>query len=324
VTYSSPSYFPANAPSGLYSGFSIATLSRSNNGKYASATMQILVGRVTGVAVRSELYHRVSWGSSSNPTWSDWKQAETAPTSFMGINLSMFERVGVIGDSFASGSSDYNQGVTNYAISWIQVMKRMHGWTEADNYSVGGLTTRTWLTNANGLTKLQNSGWKQLYFIALGINDSNPREDRNVPIGVIADFNNTTTPPDTFYGNMGQIYRAIKAKNSAAVVCFITIPRFDAEGDTPRYAPYDVAIKAMASATHSILIDSNTIGLFHLQSWTNNLASSHPTVPLYSAMAKAYSRAFEDAALANIGYLKTYNGYLNDDPSATEDDDMGE
>ena len=286
--------------------------------------MQILVGRVTGVAVRSELYHRVSWGSSSNPTWSDWKQAETAPTSFMGINLSMFERVGVIGDSFASGSSDYNQGVTNYAISWIQVMKRMHGWTEADNYSVGGLTTRTWLTNANGLTKLQNSGWKQLYFIALGINDSNPREDRNVPIGVIADFNNTTTPPDTFYGNMGQIYRAIKAKNSAAVVCFITIPRFDAEGDTPRYAPYDVAIKAMASATHSILIDSNTIGLFHLQSWTNNLASSHPTVPLYSAMAKAYSRAFEDAALANIGYLKTYNGYLNDDPSATEDDDMGE
>lgn len=324
VTYSSPSYFPANAPSGLYTGFSIATLSRSNNGKYASASMQILVGRVTGGAVRSELYHRISWGSSSNPTWSDWKQAETAPTSFMAINLSMFERVGVIGDSFASGSSDYNHGVTNYPISWLQIMKRMHGWTEADNYSVGGLTTRTWLTNSNGLTKLQNSGWKQLYFIALGINDSNPNADRNVPIGMIADFNNTTTPPDTFYGNMGRIYRAIKAKNSAAVVCFITIPRFDAEGETPRYAPYDVAIKAMASATHSILIDSNTIGLFHLQSWTNNLASSHPTAPLYSAMAKAYSKAFEDAALANIGYLKTYNGYLNDDPTATESDDIGE
>jgi len=250
--------------------------------------------------------------------------AESSATAFQAINLSMFERVGVIGDSFASGSSDYNQGVTNYAISWIQVMKRMHGWTEADNYSVGGLTTRTWLTNSNGLTKLQNSGWKQLYFIALGINDSNPNADRNVPIGVIADFNNTTTPPDTFYGNMGRIYRAIKAKNSAAVVCFITIPRFDAEGETPRYAPYDVAIKEMASATHSILIDSNTIGLFHLQSWTNNLASSHPTAPLYSAMAKAYSKAFEDAALANIGYLKTYNGYLNDDPTATDDDDMGE
>jgi hypothetical protein len=324
VSYSSPSYFPANAPSGLYSGFSIATLSRSNNGKYASATMQILVGRVTGGATRSELYHRISWGGYGNPTWSDWKQAETAPTSFMGINLSMFERVGVIGDSFASGSSDYNHGVTNYPISWLQIMKRMHGWTEADNYSVGGLTTRTWLTNSNGLTKLQNSGWKQLYFIALGINDSNPNADRNVPIGVIADFNNTTTPPDTFYGNMGQIYRAIKAKNSGAVVCFITIPRFDAEGETPRYAPYDVAIKAMASATHSVLIDSNTIGLFHLQSWTNNLASSHPTAPLYSAMAKAYSKAFEDAALANIGYLKTYNGYLNDDPTATESDDIGE
>lgn len=323
ITYSSLSYVPANVPSGLYSGFTTVTLSRSLDGQYASAAVQLLVGRVTGGAVRSELYYRISWGGVSSPTWSDWKQAETAGTSFMGINLSLFERVGVIGDSFASGSNNYNEGVTNYAVSWLQIMKRMHGWTEADNYSKGGLTSRTWLTNAAGLQKLNETGWKQLYFIALGINDSNP-DERNVPVGVIADFTNTTTPPDTFYGNMGQIYRAIKAKNSAAVVCFITIPRFDAEGETPRYAPYDAAIKAMASATHSILIDSNTIGLFHLQSWTNNLASLHPVAPLYSAMAKAYSRAFEDAALANIGYLKTYNGYLNGDPTATEPDNIGE
>ena len=74
------------------------------------------------------------------------------------------------------------------------------------------------MTNSSGLPKLRADTGKLLYFIALGINDSNP-DSRNVPIGVQTDFAIEENTPDTFYGNMGIIYREILAKNSAAIIC---------------------------------------------------------------------------------------------------------
>lgn len=231
----------------------------------------------------------------------------------------MFQKVGIIGDSFASGSTSFNDGVTNYSLSWLQNLARKYGWEEASNYSKGGLTSRTWLTDAKGLSYLQSDTWKQLYFIALGINDSNPKEGTYVPLGTIDDFRNASNPPDTFYGNIGRAYRAVKAKNTAAVVCFITIPRF---GD--RYTPYSTAIKEMASETNSMLIDSDAINLFKTSWWAANLVDAHPTAMMYNAMANAYATAFNDAALANVEYLKTYNGYLNGSSSSGDDDTIVE
>lgn len=305
VSYSAAAYLPANAPTST-AGFTVLTFSRSDDRAYRSITAQLLVMR-DSVTTATRVFSRTSWGGAGSPTWTGWSEMTVQPEAVPTFELSMFERIGIIGDSFASGSNAYNQGVTNYPVSWIQMLARKYGF-EAENYSVGGLTSRTWLTSPDGLPKLRNGAWQQLYFIALGINDSNP-DDRNVPIGQIEDFTDNSAP-DTFYGNMGRIYRAIKEKNSAAFVCFITIPRFSAD----RYNPYSDAIRLMASSTNSLLIDSDKIPMFHTAWWSTSLVDSHPTVMMHNAMANAYASAFSDAALANQEYLKTYNGYLNNTP----------
>ena len=305
VSYSAATYLPANAPTSS-AGFTVLTFSRSDDRAYRSITAQLLVMR-DSVTTATRVFSRTSWGGAASSTWTGWTELTGRPEAVPTFELSMFERIGIVGDSFASGSNAFNQGVTNYPVSWLQMLARKYGF-EAENYSVGGLTSRTWLTSPSGLPKLRNGAWQQLYFIALGINDSNP-DDRNVPIGQIEDFTNTSAP-DTFYGNMGRIYRAIKEKNSAAYVCFITIPRFSAD----RYDPYSEAIRIMARSTNSLLIDSDKIPMFHTAWWSTSLVDSHPTVMMHNAMANAYASAFSDAALANQEYLQSYNGYLNNTP----------
>ena len=297
---SNPSYdmtdyeFPVNV-SGI-----LTTLSKSSSTSSYTGTYQYFF------TSDGRYFFRFGWSS-----FGEWKQifAENA-TSSPKITLGMFESIAVIGDSFASGSVGVNSQ-TNYALSWIQNIGRTYG-IEATNYSKGGLTTRTWMTNSSGLPKLRADTGKLLYFIALGINDSNP-DSRNVPIGVQTDFAIEENTPDTFYGNMGIIYREILAKNSAAIICWITIPRFDA-----RYTPYSEAIRNMAEMTGMILIDSADVTLFKTNWWTNNLSSTaHPTAPMYNAMANAYAEKFSEVAINYMSLLNSYGGFINNNPSSS-------
>ena len=74
----------------------------------------------------------------------------------------MFEKFGVIGDSFASGEVAINGYIDYYNVSWGQILARMSG-NKCINFSSGGLSTRTWLTHEKGLNLLNSSEPQQLY-----------------------------------------------------------------------------------------------------------------------------------------------------------------
>lgn len=89
------------------------------------------------------------------------------------IDFGFFEKFAVIGDSYASGEiyvadSSQSKGYTvadYYQKSWGQILARKYGAT-CINLSVGGLTTRTWLTNSHGLAKMLAEKPQELYLCA--------------------------------------------------------------------------------------------------------------------------------------------------------------
>ena len=217
------------------------------------------------------------------------------------ISPSMFEEIGVIGDSFASGIS--SESGTAFTYSWLQMMAREYGCT-GYNFAEGGLTTRSWLTSDYGLSLLQSSNPCDLYFIALGINDSNP-DSRNVPVGTVADM--TTDPhPDTFYGNMATIRDAILAKNEHAVICLITPMRI---GD--RYTPYQDAVLAMATAWGCLVVDWRDVPYCNSTWWTSHLSNLHPTVPMYDAMMHSIVNLLSASIKDNLTHIGAYPNVVN-------------
>ena len=106
--------------------------------------------------------------------------------------ISMFETLGIVGDSWASGSIYAPDGTfvdTVYSMSWGQILARKNGITTT-NYSEGGLSTPDWLSdNDHGLATLLTDSAKNLYIINLGINDNTQIENGTLTLGTIADVN---------------------------------------------------------------------------------------------------------------------------------------
>ena len=278
----------ANLPDGENTG---CLLVFNYNNEKRSGTTQLFI------STNNSVYNRIRWGATPGK-FGKWNCISNP--NLPKITPSMFEKWGAIGDSFMSGvCGNYGQYI---GLSWVQNMARKNG-VSCTNYSTGGLTTRTWLTNSNGLAKLNNDEPKNLYIIALGINDSNP-DGRNVPLGTINDLS-ASSKPDTFYGNMGAIHDAIIAKNHSAIVCYITIPR---SGD--RYEPYSEAIVNISKHYNALLIDSRNIKLFKTKWWNSNLVSEHPTAPMYSAMSEVYEEALSNAMFKQTDVVNQYVGAL--------------
>lgn len=272
--------------------FTVMTYGRAatNDRSLTSLTMQLLIVN-SNYDFTPQMWIRGTYGST--PVYGAWFRvalaSEIQNASDTLILPSLFNNMAVIGDSFATGRSNYN-------LSWLQMICRESGATGA-NYSDSNLTTRTWLTDANGLTKLQNDSFTaDLYFVALGINDSNP-DSRHVNLGTIADMD-ASPLPDTFYGNMQAIYNAIKTKNANAAVCFITPQRIGS-----RYTPYADACINMAAKLGCLYIDSRTSALITSNWWSSNLVNAHPTPPMYAALANDIIKGLSEAIFNHPAYL---------------------
>lgn len=213
-------------------------------------------------------------------------------------SLSIFESIGIIGDSFASGEIWINNsGVDYYDLSWGQVMARMTG-TTVVNYSRGGLSTKTWLTDDEyGLAKLNNETANQLYIIALGINDGNA----SIPIGTISDITSDST--NSFYSYYGRIIRAIQAHAPNAVVMLSTCARW-----TNVYNPYSEAIRAIGEYYSFPVLDLAESDFFQSEFFSENQVHNHPTAVNYAAMAKEYKRLIENALQKNADQYKAFVG----------------
>ena len=203
--------------------------------------------------------------------------------------FSVFRTIGILGDSYASGSFYETSGNNLYVghskvyeMSWGKMLGRMYGGyyggKNVMNYSFGGATAKTWLNNSGrGWTKFDsdlqytNGKAKDLYIIAFGINDylsiTNPNSssyDSSYSFGQATDitnYANTTdssasnyylSSPQTFLGIHNRIIRHIKKLSPESIIVVLSYLRtdFNSDGTT------SMAAKDAVNSSLSILADN--------------------------------------------------------------------
>ena len=208
-------------------------------------------------------------------------------------SIAAFRKIGVVGDSFASGTVNVGSSQNSYhATSWPQVMGRLVG-ADVTNYTKSGLSTRTWLTDSNGLPKLLADDPQGLYILALGINDD------NLGSGYIGTISDADTGADTFYGNYGRIIKEITAHAPGCKVVMTTLAR-----NEPLKGQLDGAIKALAArfAIPCIVLEEDKFfgtGEFPM-------GNGHPSVAAHSGMAEAMMRLVGKCMAEHGGYFADY------------------
>jgi hypothetical protein len=221
--------------------------------------------------------------------------------------FSMFEKFGVIGDSWSSGvifrqnsGGDYENTFRN--LSCGKILARNTG-TNCALYSTGGATTRSWLSNSQyGLQQLLADEAKQLYISMLGINDSNTLGADY--LGDITDITSDdyATYPDTFYGNYGKIIGNIKTHAPNAKIVLITAPNKDEVR-----ASYNSAIEAIANRFGIVCIKMHEDEYFNSDYFTQYV-NGHPVAVTYSGMAKRFEKLIVDTFDTQFAYWKDYIG----------------
>ena len=256
----------------------------------AAGQIQIFVDQ------NNNMYHRILWGYPAS--YGPWKSEKTdLERNSIKPTISLFQNIGIIGDSYASGELYVNEKYTDhYDISWGQILARKNG-IKAVNFSKGGLTTRDWLADDHGLSLLNSSDQQDLYLIALGINDYQKLGDSY--LGVENDINTET---NTFYGNYGKIISAIRTKAPQSKIVLSTMS-YDSQGTAHNY---NEAIKTLAQHFGLPVIEQNNDPLFTSDLYLNHMVGGHPTAPIYAAMANAFQRLIEKSMVDNLDYFMTY------------------
>ena len=317
--------FPTNA-SGVYAvdaskirnspetsnSFTIKTWGISDNDSQ-SGTVQLFNSRNGGMYVRS------SWGVE--PDFSDWKQikAETQDETefdYAKPSLAMFGKFGVVGDSYASGvleDFEHKQKDTfaqmtpemSDNLSWPTMLARKWG-TSMLHLAKGGLSTRTWLTDDQGLKKLNESDPQDIYYLCLGINDYFGLGDSY--LGIESDMESGA---DSFYGNYGKIIKAIKTKAPLAkIIMFgIAITPGDSHDRQQRFSDAQYKIAQHFGIPY---ISENDDVLFNSDYYLKSMGAGHPSSYLYGAIAEAFERLIQRAIYKNRDYFYSYgwNGEL--------------
>lgn len=226
------------------------------------------------------------------------------------LSLSAFRRIGIVGDSYASGQVYWREGSEwkskdKYSISWGQILARKHGFV-CTNYSQGGLSTRTWLYSStpNGLTKMINSEAEDLYLLALGINDYYNLGE--IYLGTIEDITNYSSYydyADTFYGNYGQIIERIAGHAPNAKMIMFTCA---SESETAQ--KFNAAIIDIATHYNIPCIVQREDSFFSSTMY-NDMVQGHPRGVSYCGMANAFDRLLNDCFSKNYNYFKDL--YMN-------------
>lgn len=224
------------------------------------------------------------------------------------VSLSMFEKFGIIGDSYSSGAiyvlnedGTQKSAGTYYNLSWGQIMARKLG-TTCTNFSKGGLSTRTWLTDDKGLSLLLSTEPQNIYYLMLGINDKTKHGVEY--IGTISDIKaDYAQNADTFYGNYGKIIGNIMTYAPNAKIIMSTMT-----GTTGTNKQFNDAIEAIAAHFDIPCVKQYENDFFNSNFYKNNIVVSHPTAPVYSGMANALQKMFEDAIRDNVTYFNDYIG----------------
>lgn len=216
--------------------------------------------------------------------------------SYLEPSLSMFEHFAVIGDSYGSGTLFFDdKWGGNDNLQWGLMLAKKYG-TTYTRLTIGGISTRTWLTDEQGLKKLNSSDPQDIYYLCLGINDESILEKDASYLGSVADIDNGS---DTFYGNYGKIIKAIQAKAPRAKIILFGLAQ-----NIALYPQITMAIKNIADYFHVPYQDLDD-PLF-TSSYYLNQSGGHPVGPVYGAMAEAYARLIKKCVITNQDYFRRY------------------
>ena len=286
--------------------YNLANAPTTNDGLFYSIARD--VNDITGYAqfyiTTTNMWRRVKWGNTFR-SWISMDSAQHISTNYMPSSIAQFIKLGVVGDSYASGEivlpPDYNF-IDYYNLSWGQCIARRNGIT-CTNYSKGGLSTRSWLTSEKGKTLLDSSNADNLYLLALGINDAN---DLGLDyLGSVNDIKTDYTKnADTFYGNYGKIISIIMAKSSTAKIVMLDLANDD---NNSLYNTYNTAIKNIAAHFGIPCIHENDDAFFN-SSFYKDKSYGHPTATTYGGMALAIERLFAQCCVDNVSYFRNYIG----------------
>ena len=241
----------------------------------------------------NNLYYRFKTYTSG---WTSWKNVNDAHKEYF-YDMSLFQTVGVIGDSYASGEL-YSNSTTNvgdiFAISWLQQLARKFGF-KGINFSKGGLSTRSWLTDSNGLPLLNSSDPCDLILLCLGINDYYHLGENY--LGTPSDMD---TLADSFYGNYAKIINSVKTKNEKTRMIIFTIADPDKSTTINKF---NDAIKNIASKFTIPCADENSYEYFKSDLFSKNMIGGHPIAVNYNGMGVAINNIISDTMQTNQYYF---------------------
>lgn len=219
--------------------------------------------------------------------------------TFAGIE--MFRSAGFVGDSYTA---------VRLGHSWVDIVQGRTG-VECSIFAKSGDDSGAWLNDLNnGLPALEAAAPKDLYWIALGINDGDRVDSNASYLGSISDISGVyTSYPDTFYGNYGHVLEAIIAHApDAKIVLYKPVYRSQSRTLWGVSATQN-GIKLVRDAIDEIaefydlpVMDALDDVLFRSAWYTEHMdyevsAGTHPAVMLYPAIAAANMRLFTKMVL---------------------------
>lgn len=210
--------------------------------------------------------------------------------------VNMFYSIGAIGDSYTAGSALSSDGKTWQDVtdlSWIATMGKRAGiyWS---NYGKGGATTKSYITDT--LPSVLSGQAKDLYFIALGINDYLQK----ITVGTISDIKeNYTENGESYFGWYASIIAQVQAHAPKAKIVLVKIWT---DGDAK--IPYDNAIDKIAEHFGLPVINPFDDVFFNSSLYLDNMVSGHPTSMTYPCMGLAMERLFSKCVTENPDYFK--------------------
>lgn len=215
-------------------------------------------------------------------------------------DITMFETMAIIGDSYSAGSNGNN---------WGKCLGRITG-VDITVWAQSGYTSADWITTY--LQSLLEAEAKGLYWINLGINDGNRVLNDPSYLGSVADIDEETYQdfnfPDTFWGNMGKIIRNIQthAPNSKIVLektMFQTMYNAQTNIATSKTKDINDAIVAISEHYGLPCIDQLDDAFYCSMEYQRSMISNHPRKYTWPGMAYANRRLFSKAVLDNPEYF---------------------
>ena len=234
-------------------------------------------------------------------------------------SLAMFEKIGIIGDSYATGSLYIPNGSgatyvgTYNNLSWGKNISRMFD-IMVSFFAHGGLSTKTWLTDTtNGIAALEAAAQSSpcnLYWFGLGINDVGLYNANNSYLGSLTDISEHEQGTDwaqTFYGNVGQIIERVQAAAPNSKIVISSFVGYRPRSQTAGDIALNNALQAIAEYYNLPFINLKSDPFYMSDYYTNNILGKHPIAMVYSGMANANVRLLGKAVFEYQTYFKDYH-----------------